>query len=69
MIRGVANKISSFSYYSKEDNKAYLEGDCDARILLDAMGNQWNNDGSTLIDRGESIDNPIREEKNFPIIR
>ena len=46
MIMGVANRISSFSYYSKEANKAYLEGDMDGGILYKAMGDQWNNGGA-----------------------
>ena len=67
MIMGVANRISRFSYYSKEENKAYLEGDMDAGILYKAMGDQWNNDGASHIDRGRHNWNPIRNMKRFPI--
>jgi hypothetical protein len=67
MMKGLANKVSSYSFYSKSDNKAYLEGDCDAQIIYDFMGNQWNNDGASHIDRGGHNWNPIRNMKRFPI--
>jgi|TARA_R100000501_G_C2594844_1_gene93714 hypothetical protein len=67
MMKGLANKVSSYSFYSKSDNKAYLEGDCDAQIIYDFMGDQWNNDGASHIDRGGHNWNPIRNMKRFPI--
>tara|TARA_Y100001951_G_scaffold50834_1_gene40141 strand:+ start:117 stop:461 length:345 start_codon:yes stop_codon:yes gene_type:complete len=67
MMKGLANKISSFSFYSKSDNKAYLEGDCDASIIYNFMGDAWNNDGALHIDCGSSNYNPIRNQKRFPI--
>jgi len=67
MMKGLANKVSSFSFYSKKDNKAYLEGDCDAKIIYDFMGEQWSNDGSKLVEHGSPNWNPIRNQKRFPI--
>ena len=37
---GIANKISSCSYYNK--NMAYLEEDCDAGVFLEALKEQLN---------------------------
>ena len=67
MIKGLAGKISSYSYYDKSNNKAYLEGDMDAGILFKFMGKDWNNDGAPIIEHGHPNYNSIRNQKRFPI--
>ena len=67
MMKGLANKISSYSFYSKEKNRAYLEGDMDASILYNFMGEDWINEGSHTIDHGMPDHNPIRNMNRFPI--
>ena len=66
-IRGLASKISSYSYYSTKLGKAYLEGDMDASILINSMGDCWNNDGAKHIDRGTPFLNKIRNMERFPL--
>lgn len=34
----VSDKISGYSYVSRDLSTAYLEGDCDAAVVLDAVG-------------------------------
>ena len=63
----IAGRISSYSYYDKTSNMAYLEGDMDAAILYKAMGEAWNNDNAPHIDHGEATENPIRNMSRFPI--
>ena len=67
MMKGLANKISSYSFYSMEKNRAYLEGDMDASILYNFMGEDWINEGSHTIDHGMPNHNPIRNMNRFPI--
>ena len=35
---GVADKISEYSYLSKDGTRSYLEEDCDAGVFIDAKG-------------------------------
>tara|TARA_B100000749_G_C18053348_1_gene312378 strand:- start:160 stop:510 length:351 start_codon:yes stop_codon:yes gene_type:complete len=67
MMKGLANKVSSYSFFSKEKNRAYLEGDMDAGILYRFMGDDWKNEGSQTIDYGMPNNNPIRNMNRFPI--
>lgn len=34
---GILDKLSEYSYYSHDQQKYYLEGDCDAAILVEAL--------------------------------
>ena len=62
-ISGLAEKISSYSYYSKKTNTAYLEGDMDAGILYEYMGKNWDNGNAPVIDHGHPNYNTIIKNK------
>lgn len=34
---GILSRVSSYSYYSHDSKKFYLEEDCDAEILIEAL--------------------------------
>lgn len=34
---GILDQISEYSYYSHDQQKYFLEGDCDAAVLIDAL--------------------------------
>jgi hypothetical protein len=68
MMKGLANKPTQFSFYSKKTNKAYLEGDMDAGIIYRFMGEDWNNDGAKVVDYGMPLYNPVRNMKRFPMV-